>query len=91
VQNVQYTVGSWGPRTGGHGVARVDSDHAECTLQFLTPATYGVVRNTAITNTVATNDVRKLQTTGIENYKSPVVCNFVSSFVCNCVHAMTLW
>jgi len=30
VQNVQYTVGSWGPRTGGHGVARVDSDHAEC-------------------------------------------------------------
>ena len=30
VQNVQYTVGSWGPRTGGHGIARVDSDHAEC-------------------------------------------------------------
>ena len=30
VQNVQYTVGSWGARTGGHGVTRVDSDHAEC-------------------------------------------------------------
>ena len=24
------SVGSRGPRTGGHGVARVDSDHAEC-------------------------------------------------------------
>ena len=23
-------LGHWGPRTGGHGVARVDSDHAEC-------------------------------------------------------------
>ena len=33
MQNVQYTVGSWGPRTGGHGVARVDSDHAECSRQ----------------------------------------------------------
>ena len=32
VQNVQYNVGSWGPRTGGHGVARIDSDHAECGL-----------------------------------------------------------
>jgi len=32
VQNVQYIVGSWGRRTGGHGVARVDSDHAECAL-----------------------------------------------------------
>ena len=25
-----HTGGEMGPRTGGHGVARVDSDHAEC-------------------------------------------------------------
>jgi len=30
VHNVQYTVVSWGPRTGGHGVTDIDSDHAEC-------------------------------------------------------------
>ena len=35
VQNVQYTVGSWGARTGGHGVTRVDSDHAECCCSIL--------------------------------------------------------
>ena len=35
VQNVEYTVVSWGPRTGGHGVARVDSDHDVLSLPLL--------------------------------------------------------